>query len=115
MPAGFEVTVPMPVLVTVRLWSWVNVAITALAMVIASLHGSVPLQAPDQPVNAQPAAGIAVRVIMAPSTRLALQVAPQSIAAGAETTVPEPSLVTISSKLRLKVADTVFLDESTTT
>ena len=60
MPAGLLVTVPLPVTVTDRVRRATNVAVTERFWVIATLQAPVPVQAPDQPVNAKPAAGVAV-------------------------------------------------------
>jgi len=48
----------------------------------------IPLHAPPQPANSQPLAGEAVRVTCVPAAKLALQVEPQSIPAGAHVTAP---------------------------
>ena len=65
MPAGLEVTVPLPVpaLVTVMVYDTrVKVAVTLRAAVMETVHVPVPVQAPDQPVKVEPAAGAAVKV-----------------------------------------------------
>ena len=49
-----------------------------------------PAQAPVQPANAEPAAGVAVSITPVPELKLALQVAPQLMPAGALATVPVP-------------------------
>ena len=73
MPVGLEVTVPEPVpaLVTVRLkvagGAGLNVAVTVLAAVILTTHEPVPLQAPDQLANTEPAAALALKVTEVPS------------------------------------------------
>jgi hypothetical protein len=52
---------------------------------------SVPEQpAPDQPLNLEPAAALAVSVTTVPSSYSALQVAPQLTPDGDELTDPEP-------------------------
>ena len=58
----------------------------------------VPAQSPDQPVNLEPAAGLAFRVTDAPTWNVALQVVPQLIPAGLDVTlpVPFPDLLTVS-------------------
>jgi hypothetical protein len=68
----------------------VNVAVTAAAALIVTVHGPVPVQAPLHPVNAEPALGVAVSVTTVPLTKSALHVAPQSIPAGLLVTVPAP-------------------------
>jgi len=50
----------------------------------------VPVQAPLQPVNVEPAAGAAVRVTLVPELKFALHVAPQLMPVGDEVTVPLP-------------------------
>jgi hypothetical protein len=65
MPAGADVTVPLPspVFVTVSVKTRANVAVTDLAADIATVHvAPEALSHPDQPVNADPAAALAVRV-----------------------------------------------------
>jgi hypothetical protein len=76
----------------------VNVAVTAVLAVGLSEHGPVPEQAPLQPANVAPAAGVAVSVIAAPLAKVPEQVAPQSMPAGALTTLPlpVPALVTVT-------------------
>jgi hypothetical protein len=61
MPAGVEVTVPVPAPRRVTLTVWVRrvkVAVTLRAWLIASVHGAVPEHpAPDQPSKVAAAAG----------------------------------------------------------
>ena len=70
---------------------------------------------PDQPVNVDPAAGVAVRATDWPKPKLAeslLQLVPQLIPAGLLVTVPEPvpALDTVRVRVcRVKVAVTVVL------
>ncbi|HEY3550370.1 MAG TPA: hypothetical protein VGK69_04895, partial [Gaiellaceae bacterium] len=58
----------------------------------------VPVQAPDQPLKVEPAAGVAVRVTLVPEVKSCEQVEPQLIPAGLDVTVPlpEPALLTLS-------------------
>jgi len=49
--AGVDVTVPEPDFVTVSVYCAVNVALTARACVIETVHVLVPLHAPPHPVN----------------------------------------------------------------
>jgi hypothetical protein len=58
----------------------------------------VPLHAPLQPVNVEPAAAVAVSVTIVPEANDAEQVAPQSIPAGELVTEPEPvpALLTVN-------------------
>src|SRR3954452_20058298 len=104
IPAGLEVTLPLPApaLVTVSVWVeggvGAKVALTVLAASMVTVQLPVPLQAPPQPVKVEPAAGVAVNETMLPAAKEALQVLPQLIPAGLEVTVPlpEPALVTVS-------------------
>lgn len=69
MPAGLEVTVPapLPALVIVSVCWMVNVAVTALAAVIETVHGEVPVHPlPDHPVKPEPPLGAAVKVTFWP-------------------------------------------------
>src|SRR5207245_967221 len=114
MPGGVEETVPVPVpaLPTLRVNVWrPKVAVTVVAAVTATLQAPVPEQPPPlQPVNVAPPAGLAVNVTTVPLSYEAEQVAPQSIPAGLEVTVPVPvpHLATVRRNLcRSKVAVTV--------
>jgi hypothetical protein len=53
-------------------------------------HVDVPLQAPDHPVNVEPAAGAAVSVTTVPLLNPALHVVPQLIPDGLLVTIPVP-------------------------
>jgi len=104
MPVGALVTVPtpVPVLFTVseKLCS-VNVAVTVCAALIVTVHVPVPVQPPPlQPVNVEPAVGVAVNVTAVPLTNGDEHVVPQEMPAGALVTVPDPvpALVTVSVK-----------------
>jgi hypothetical protein len=55
-----------------------------------TLHVPVPVQAPDQPANVEPAFAAAVRVTMVPLLKLALHVAPQLIPPGLLVIIPPP-------------------------
>ncbi len=69
IPAGLEVTVPVPVpaLVTVSKYVGMNVAVTLVEPVIVTVQVPVPLQPPPlHPVNAMFASGVAVRVTLVP-------------------------------------------------
>ena len=58
--------------------SCVNVAVTDLAASIVTVHvDAEPEHAPLQPLNDQPASGVAVSVTTVPSVKVALHVAPQ--------------------------------------
>ncbi|HET7229072.1 MAG TPA: hypothetical protein VFJ16_03685 [Longimicrobium sp.] len=68
IPPGLDVTVPLPVPppVTVNTESGVKVAVTEWAKFIVTWQVPVPVQLPDQPANALPPAGVAVRVTTEP-------------------------------------------------
>src|SRR5213080_4433646 len=109
MPAGELVTVPLPVPagVTVRVKvCGVKVAVTVVAPETVTVQAPVPVQpAPLQPLKAEPAAGVAVSVTAVPLAKLAAQVAPQVMPAGALVTVPVPvpPFETVSAKVGVKV------------
>jgi hypothetical protein len=76
----------------------------------------VPVQAPDQPSNAEPADATAVKVTLLLWLKLAAQVAPQSMPAGALVTVPPPvpdvetvSCTGIGAKLAVTVLATFIV------
>ena len=89
-----------------------NVAVTALAADMAMKQVLVPVHPLDQPLNAYPLAGAAVSVTDALETKFALQLAAQLRPAGEETTVPEPTIDTLSAKVEageaVKVAVTAL-------
>ncbi len=59
---------------------------------MVTVHVPVPVQPPPlQPVNVEPAAGVAVRVTAVPVVKPVEQVAPQVMPAGALVTVPLPA------------------------
>lgn len=93
MPAGDEVTVPEPVpdfvVVNVYVFS-VNAAFTLAAAVIDTVQVPVPVQAPLQPENVEPADGDTVSVTLVPWVYDAEQVAPQEMPAGDDDTEPLP-------------------------
>jgi len=65
IPAGLLVTVPLPLpaLVTLRVYNCVKLAFTACAAFIVTKQLPVPLHpAPLQPLNTDPLAGVAVSV-----------------------------------------------------
>ena len=66
-------------------------AVTDCAWLIETVQVvAVPVQAPDQLVKVEPAAGAAVRVTDVPLLKLAEHVLPQLIPAGLLVTVPVP-------------------------
>jgi hypothetical protein len=69
MPAGELVIVPDPVPLFVAVSAKVcrlNVAVTDFAAVIDTVHAPVPVQAPLQPANVEPAAAVGVSVTDVP-------------------------------------------------
>jgi len=105
IPAGLEVTVPLPVppLLTERVKPcWSKLAVTMVAALMVTTHEPVPEHpAPLQPVKVDPPAAAAVRVTTVPPLYEAEQVAPQLIPAGLEVTVPlpVPVLLTVTGKV----------------
>ena len=135
-PAGVETTdpVPVPVRVIDRLTCGVTVTRAKLAVQLLVLDLSVifvvvvlPEHPPDQLLNVDPFAGVAVRAMAVYFAKLALQAVPQEMPAGNEVTVPlpVPFLVTVrsmapackgaASATRDKISDesrkTIFLRE----
>src|SRR5262245_14662351 len=98
MPAGYKVTepVPLPAFLSFRTLSLSNVAVTAWSEPISATHEPLPAQPPDQPVNVDPAAAVAVSVTVPEAG--AEHVEPQLISPAPDTTVPDPlpALVTVS-------------------
>ena len=81
---------PFPALATLSLFMAVsNVAVTDVSAFSVAVQVPVPVQAPDQPANAEPTAGVAVSVTGAAGNEAA-QDPPQSTPAGFEVTDPEP-------------------------
>ena len=76
IPAGALVTVPVPVpaLETVRWWvrrRRSKVAVTVWSADIVRVQVPVPVQSPLQPVNTEPASGVAVNTTEVPSPKSA--------------------------------------------
>lgn len=109
MPDGVEMTVPepLPAFVTFNvLGAFTKVAVTFFASFATTVQVVlVPEHAPLQPVKVEPASTVAVSVTEVSVSNVAEQVAPQSMAAGAETTrpLPAPAFVTVT-RFSLKVA-----------
>ena len=74
----------------------VKLADVEVALVKDRLHVPVPEQAPDQPANTLPAAGVADNVTVVPLLKVAVQVEPQLIPAGLLVMVPDPILDTVN-------------------
>jgi hypothetical protein len=104
IPAGVLVTVPLPLpaFVTVSAKDSgcdAKVAVMEPAALIESVQVGMLAQPLLQPVKADPAAGVAVKVTSVPLLNEAEHVAPQLIPAGALVTVPVPlpAFVTVSA------------------
>src|SRR5262245_44975835 len=117
MPAGLEVTVPLPepALVTARgKVGSPKVAVTVVPVFRVTVQAPVPEQPPPlQPVKVEPAAGAAVSVTAVPLVYGAAQVAPQLMPAGLEVTVPLPAPALVTARVmvgRTKVAVTVVAE-----
>jgi hypothetical protein len=82
-----------------------NVAVTVRAAVIATVQVAVPVQAPLQPANTEPAAGAAVSVTDAPLLNAKLHSVPQLIPAGDEVTVPVPLPARVTVAVNVVVPD----------
>ena len=106
MPAGELLTVPVPVpdRLTDTANTGTNVAVTAVFEFREMLHGPVPAQEdPLQPANAEPAAGVGVRVTAVPESNKAEQVVPQFIPAGALAILPAPVPAFVSESVNCGV------------
>ena len=92
IPAGDDVTTPMPVplRVTTRLWLWPNAALTWRSASTVITHAPVPVHAPLQPRNVEPGPATGVSVSWVPWSTVAAQVPGQSMPAGADVTWPLP-------------------------
>jgi hypothetical protein len=92
MPAGVLVMTPVPgpATDTASDRGPENAAPTLVSAFRTTVHFAVPEQAPDQPEKVLEAAGLAVNVMDVPAGKVALQVVPQLMPAGALVTVPEP-------------------------
>ena len=69
IPAGLLVTVPLPVMITVRFFvteGEVKLAVTDWSAFITRVQVPVPEQAPPQPVKVEGAVGVAVKVTDVP-------------------------------------------------
>src|SRR5439155_4021504 len=121
MPAGALVTVPLPaplrLTVSVKVGS-AKVAVTVVALLSVTVHVPVPEQPPPlQPVNVEPAAGVAVNVTTVPFAYAAMHVEPHEMPAGLLVTVPipEPMLFAVSVEAwTAKAAATVVFAPSVT-
>jgi hypothetical protein len=96
-PVGELVTLPLPDTVADNVKTWTNVAVTDCGEFIVTVHPALPLQAPLQPLKAQPLAGVAVKVTGVPLANPALQVDGQLMPVGLLATVPLPVTLTVSA------------------
>src|SRR5437867_1779540 len=77
-----------------------KVAVTDWAALIVTMQLPVPLHPPPhQPMNADPLAGMAVKVTDVPLANDALHAAPQSMPAGLLVTVPLPLPVFVTDRM----------------
>lgn len=95
IPAGEEVTVPVPVPAFATesakvVAELLNVAVTIRVAVIDTVQAPVPVHAPLQPANVEPELAAGVSVTDEPLEKFAAQVEPQLIPAGDDVTVPAP-------------------------
>lgn len=77
--------------------AWANAALTVAVWPFETVTSQVdPLQSPLKPEKVDPDDGVAVRLTLMPSSKLALQVDGQLIPAGLLVTVPGPETVTLN-------------------
>jgi len=111
MPAGLDVTVPLPVpaLLIVRVAGGIKlkVAVQLRSAVIVTLP-SEQSASPAQPLKREPCAGVAVSVTTCAKPNGAPQTTPQLMPAGLEVTFPLPVpvrvIVRVEGGIKLKVA-----------
>ena len=90
-----------------------NVAVTDFAASIVTVHiedvVQVALPVPDQPINVDPPAGVAVSTAIVPEAKVSLQSPGQLMPAGDEVTAPTPvpAMVKLSVKFWPNVAVTL--------
>lgn len=71
-----------------------NTAVTVVAEITFTTQGLAVLHPPpDQLVNTHPGLAVAASVTVAPESKWPVQITPQAIPTGEESTVPEPVLV----------------------
>lgn len=76
----------------------VKVAVTAVLPLIVTTHDPVPVQAPLHPVNVDPGVAVAVRVIVLPLGKVAVQVPGHVSPLGEEVMVPWPVPASVMAK-----------------
>lgn len=87
------------VVVAKKVFGGRKVAVTDRASLIATVHVVAdPEHAPPQPEKVEPPEAAAVSVTLVPLSYSAEQVAPQSIPAGDEVTVPEPAPALVTER-----------------
>ena len=99
IPAGLEVTspVPVPLTVTVSVTAGPKVATVDITLVRLSVQTAVdPAQAPVHDENAEPVAGVAVRTTVVPLTYASAQSPGHAMPVGFDATLPEPLVPTVS-------------------
>lgn len=109
-PAGVLLTLPWPVpdLDTVsNLCVMLKVAPTSRDDFMSKVQLAVPEQAPDQPMNIESLAGVAVSVTVVVSVKVAVQVLPQLMPLGVLVTDPVP--VALTSFVTVMVLLTVMV------
>src|ERR1700683_1087453 len=76
-----------------------NVAVTACAALIVTVHVPVPVQFPLHPVNVDPPVAAAVSTTCVPTAKLSVQAVGHVIPAGTLVTlpVPVPAMLTVRS------------------
>jgi hypothetical protein len=116
IPAGVEPTVPPPAPARLTVstkrpgGAGSNLAVTARARLIVTSQLPVPEQAPLQPENTEPVAGVAVSATTVPVSNWTPHAPPQLSPFGVEVTLPAPApaLVTVSANcFTLQVAVTL--------
>lgn len=108
IPEGDEDTVPLPLLLTLKVKGELNVAVTVLSESIVTVQEPVPEHPPpDHPSKVEPDAAVAVRVTVVSVVTDAVQVEPQSMPEGVEVTVPLP----VPLLLMLKVCEAEGVDD----
>ena len=81
---------PTPSFCRFKVNNGAKTALTVLFLLMVRMQELVPVHSPDQPVKADPIAGVAVKVTEAPLTNEKEHIVPQSIPDGVDVTVPEP-------------------------
>ena len=68
-----------------------KLAVTERLLLKVTVHEPVPLQSPDQPENAEPTLGAAVKVTLVSTAKLCVHVDPQSMPLGVLLMLPLPA------------------------